>query len=217
LSYFLDSNVIIGYIFHMTDHWGRATVLAFEDPEPNHSGFAIQRECFGLCDTSGGKVRTAQKDVVRALRRVIYRLRRGQTLDQITAGLDGDDRIQEVLEEVRRVMIGSPARKADEVVLRSLPAFEREVIRRQEVVKKNCSWHRRAAYYPGISAALSQEIPDGDDVTVVLDAHDVARRVPGLAYVSGDYSHIVHNEKTILAHTQIARVLPPGWSLSGLS
>ena len=45
MPYFLDSNVIIGYIFHATDHWGRAAVLAFEDPEPNHSGFAVQREC----------------------------------------------------------------------------------------------------------------------------------------------------------------------------
>ncbi len=183
----------------------------------NHSGFAVRRECFGLGDTNMGKVRTIQKAVVRALRRVIYRLKRGQSLDQIIAGLDEGDRIREILGEVRGVVIGSPARKADEVVLRSLQAFEREVIRRQEIVKKNCSWHRRAAYYPGISAALSREIPDDDDITVVLDAHDVARRVPDLAYVSGDYSHIVRNEKTILAHTQIARVLPPGWFLSGPS
>ena len=83
MPYFLDSNVIIGYIFHTADHWGRAAVWAFEDPEPNHSGFAVQRECFGLCDTDSGKVRTVRKDVVRALRHVIYELKRGRTLDGI--------------------------------------------------------------------------------------------------------------------------------------
>jgi len=136
LSYFLDSNVIIGYIFHTTDHRGRAAVLAFEDPELNHSGFAVQCECFGLCDANGGKVRTIQKDVVRALRRAIYRLRRGQTLDQIIDGLDGDDRIRETLEEIRVVVMGNPNRKIDTVILESQRAFEREVIQRQEACKE---------------------------------------------------------------------------------
>lgn len=208
MPYFLDSNVIIGYIFHTTDNWGRAAVLAFEDPEPNHTGFAVQCECFGLGDTDRGKVRTVQKAVVRALRRVIYNLRRGQTLEEIIAGLDGDDRIREILVEIRMVATGN--RKTDEVVLTSLRAFEIEVIQRQKSVECGCTWHRRTAYYPEISAALNRDIPDGDDVTVVLDAHDVALTVPGLAYVSGDYNHIVHHTDTILAHTRIASVASPG-------
>jgi len=134
LNSYLDSNVIIGYIFHTTDHRGRAAVLAFEDPD--HSGFAVKCECFGLCDANGGKVRTIQKDVVRALRRVIYRLRRDQTLDQIIDGLDGDDRIRETLEEIRVVVMGNPNRKIDTVILESQRAFEREVIQRQEACKE---------------------------------------------------------------------------------
>lgn len=194
MPYFLDSNVIIGYIFHTTDHWGRAAVLAFEDPEPNHSGFAVQRECFGLCDTGTGKVRTIQKTVVRALRRVIYNLKRGRTLSQIATNFDGDDHFREILAEIRVVATGKPNRTTDAVVFESLQAFEVEVIRRQEAVKNNCSWHRRIAYYPEISAVLNRDISDGDDVTVVLDAHDIALTVPGLAYVSGDDNDIVcHN------------------------
>lgn len=208
MPYFLDSNVIIGYIFHTADHWGRAAVWAFEDPEPNHSGFAVQRECFGLCDTDSGKVRTVRKDVVRALRHVIYELKRGRTLDGIIG--DENDRIREILADVRAVAADNPRRKADEILLSSLRAFEGEVIRRQKSVESGCTWHRRTAYYPEISAALNRDIPDGDDVTVVLDAHDVALTVPGLAYVSGDYNHIVHHTDTILAHTRITSVASPG-------
>lgn len=217
MSYFLDSNVIIGYIFHTTDHWGRAAVLAFEDPEPNHSGFAVKCECFGLCDTNGGKVRTIQKDVVRALRRVIYRLRRGQTLDQIIAGLDGDDRIRETLEEIRVVVMGNPNRKIDTVILESQRAFEREVIQRQETAKNNCLWHRRGTYYPDISAVLKQHIPDGDDITVILDAHDIALAIPDLTFVSGDYDHIIRHIDIILAHTRITKMLPLGQFMPGSS
>jgi hypothetical protein len=77
VPYFLDSNVIIGYIFFTTDHWGKAAVQAVEDPEPNHSGFAVRCECFGLGDTNLGRVRTIRKEVTSALRRVIFRLKRG--------------------------------------------------------------------------------------------------------------------------------------------
>ena len=217
LPYFLDSNVIIGYIFHATDHWGRAAVLAFEDPGPNHSGFAVQRECFGLCDTGMGKVRTIQKAVVRALRRVIYNLKRGRPLSQIAANFDGDDHFQEILAEIRVVATGRSNRTTDAVVLESLQAFEVEVVRRQEIVRTNCAWHRRTAYYPDISAVLNRDISDGDDVTVVLDAHDIALTVPDLAYVSGDYNHIVRHADTILTHTRIVRVLPLGRFLPGSS
>ncbi len=210
MPYFLDSNVIIGYIFFTTDHWGRAAVRAVEDPEPNHSGSAVRCECFGLGDTDLGKVRTIRKNVTRALQHVIFRLKRGQAFDRIIADPDGNERIFKILADVKVVATGNPHRKVDEVVFDALRAFEVEVGQRQKIVEKRCLWHRRITYYPDISALLRQHISDDDDITVLLDAHDIALTLPGLVYVSGDYNHIVQHADWILAHTRIMDVLPLG-------
>lgn len=209
MPYFLDSNVIIGYIFYTTDHWGNAAVRAFEDDEPNHSGRSVQNECFGLGETNSGKVKTIRKNVSAVLRRAIFRLKKGNTLDQIIADSDRTDR--EILANLKAVAAVSPGRVLDKTVLEaSLRSFEFEAIQRQRVVERQCTWHRRNTLYPDIYNDLHQHIPDKDDVTVILDAHDIAQTIADLVFVSGDYTHIIHHSDIIQAQTQITRVLGLG-------
>lgn len=87
----------------------------------------------------------------------------------------------------------------------------------RRLAKNNCLWHRRGTYYPDISAVLKQHIPDGDDITVILDAHDIALAIPDLTFVSGDYNHIIRHIDIILAHTRITKMLPLGQFMPGSS
>jgi len=81
LPYFLDSNVFIGYYFHVADTW---------EPRPRTSSTTwsrtipaqgVRAECFG--DGTGGRCYTIQQNLVREFRRVVAHLKRDGSADTL--------------------------------------------------------------------------------------------------------------------------------------
>jgi hypothetical protein len=99
LPYFLDSNVLIGYYFHVADTWGAEAADVFDDPEPNHSSTGVWAECFG--DGTGGRCHTIQHVIVREFRRAVAHLKRGGSTDTLLAEAEtGGWRIVPLLQNV---------------------------------------------------------------------------------------------------------------------
>lgn len=209
MPYFLDSNVIAGYIFYNTDHWGNAAVRVFDDQEPNHSGSSVRRECFGEGGYDSGRIRTIRREVASVLRQIIFHIKKGKTLDQAVTVVESD-RIGEIIGGVRTIITVSPGRPVEGILRTCLNDFEGEVVQRVSIVEKQCIWHRCTSPYREIYNTLTSCISDRDDIEVVIDAHDAAQSVSDLVLVTGDYRHLVPNIGEILTHTAISDVKPLG-------
>jgi len=85
LPYFVDSNVIIGYVFDNADSQGQYAKIVIEDAEKKHSGQTAQSECFGI--DGNGRCRTIRKQIANEIRKIISALYKGvswvEILDQM--------------------------------------------------------------------------------------------------------------------------------------
>ena len=198
LNYFLDSNVIIGYIFYQADHWGVPAKNVIECEHKKHYGVFVHEECFGV---QWGRCDTIEKRINSEFGRAITSLKRNQSVDillydsekwkiygiiqQIVAGSSGDlTSLENRIRNVQRV-------------------FETECDDRREIIKKLVMRHTRRQPYKDIYQILQKIIPDKDDIEVVLDAHDVGNHFPGIFLITGDGRHIYRNKASILPYLKI--------------
>ncbi|WP_440950793.1 hypothetical protein [Methanosphaerula subterraneus] len=209
MPYFLDSMVIVGYIFYNSDNWGKAAVCVFDDPEPNHSGDSVKRECFGEGEYESGKVSTIKNEVASALRKINYYIKNGRTLDQAVNEIESK-RIGEIINDVHTKITISPERPIEWIIRICLNNFQTEVVQRKSIVEKQCQWHKYIIPSREIYETLSSYISDSDDIEVLIDAHYAAQSVPNLIFITGDYNHIIPYTQDILTQTHIPEIKPLG-------
>ncbi|KAF5082426.1 hypothetical protein DSECCO2_99620 [anaerobic digester metagenome] len=212
MPYFLDSNVIIGYIFYNTDNWGNAATLAFEDSEPNHSGDTVKKECFGD-NQRPGKVKTINKYISSSLRKIHFFLKKGKTLDQAIQEIK-NDRIGEIIKEISKISSIQPSRSIIDIVNECSTNFQNGVFLKEKNVNDKCNWHYCNTPYKELYANLSQFIPDYDDIEVLIDAHHASLSVSNLIFISGDYGDVIPFSSDIINITNIWQIKPLGEFLS---
>jgi len=203
LPYFLDSNVLIGYYFHVADTWGTEAADVFEDPEPNHSSTGVWAECFG--DGTGGRCYTIQQNLVREFRRAVAHLKRAGSAETLLVEAEACGwRIVPLLRNVAGL-----SREPPGAVLETLAAVKEryeELCRRRRSVledRKVLAIHARTEPYREIWNRFSAVIDDYDDCEVILDAHHVAATIDGMVLYTGDYRHIIANRDLILSETSL--------------
>ena len=81
MPYFLDSTVILGYVFDWGDHWGKAATKIVQDQQPNHTSTTVIQECFGL--ENGGRYNTVKETILKEFRRAIAFLFRNNSVTNL--------------------------------------------------------------------------------------------------------------------------------------
>ena len=204
LPYFLDSNVLIGYYFHVADAWGTEAADVFDDPEPNHSSAGVWAECFG--DGTKGRCHTIQQNLIREFRRAVAHLKRGGSVDSLLAVACGW-RIVPLLRSVAGLCRDRPASPL-ETLLSVKEQYEALCRKRRSVLedRKVLAIHARTEPYREIWSRFSAIIDDYDDCEAILDAHHVAVTISGMVFYTGDYRHIIANRDLILSETCLCDV-----------
>jgi hypothetical protein len=216
LPYFLDSNVLIGYYFHVADTWGAEAADVFDDPEPNHSSTGVWVECFG--DGTGGRCRTIQHVIVREFRRAVAHLKRDGSAESLLAEAEARGwRTVPLLLDVAGLFREQPG-AALKTLLAVKEQYEALCRRRRSVLEdqKVLALHARTEPYREIWARFSAVIDDYDDCEVLLDAHHVAAAIDGMVLYTGDYRHIIANRDLILSATSLHDVRFLGERTGGL-
>jgi hypothetical protein len=203
LPYFLDSNVLIGYYFHVADTWGTEAADVFDDPEPNHSSTGVWAECFG--DGTGGRCHTVQQNLVREFRRAVAHLKRDGSAESLLAEAGAREwKIIPLLLDVAGLCREQP-RAALKTLISVKEQYEELCRRRRSVLedRKMLALHARTEPYREIWERFSAAIDDYADCEVLLDAHHVAIAIDGMVLYTGDYRHIVANRDLILSETSL--------------
>jgi len=208
LPYFLDSNVIIGYIFYNADNWGNAATYVFEDPEPNHSGYTVQQECFGE-DQKSGRVNTIKFQISKSIRKINFFIKNGKSFEQAISEIN-EDRLGEIIKDISKISTDNPQEPFEEIMRKCNLKFQNEVDLRINNVNNKCEWHYCNLPYREIYSNLTNIIDDNDDIEVLINAHHVSQSVINLVFISGDYKHIIPNIENILKVTQISDIKPLG-------
>lgn len=205
MSYFLDSNVLIGYVFRKTDIWGDPANVVVEDDEENNSSTVVWGECFG--SSEGGKCNTIQKKISREFRRAIAKLNSGLSDEEILSfARDEKWRILSILKSV----FDGNKESSSLVLIKLLRDVQRrydiEYVDRFNKLKEIVTIHNRDNPYLEICKILEGFIEDWDDIQVILDAHYVGFLNKNIILITGDYNHIVPNKKIICTHTSLVDV-----------
>ncbi len=208
MSFFLDSNVIIGYFFACGDPLGRSSAKVFESEENLYSSSNVWNECWG--GGSGGRCRTINYEIVDEFSNAIYYLNSGtfDTDDMLMAAVGEQLRIREIIEYLYEKYSSNKKIFIDRL---------REAQRKYEndCNSRKCDLnngsiltiHHRTISYPVIEQYLDETVPDHSDVEILVDAHDLGMRIQDLAFISGDGSHILRNKSAILQIASISRII----------
>lgn len=207
MPFFLDSNVIIGYIFYNSDNWGNASINVFGNIESKHSGETVNKECFGDGGYRPGNVRSLNKYISGALRSIIFRIKNKDSIKQIL-NEEEDERILNIIKDTIDISEKFPNKPIESLFRTFLTNFEKEVIIRKNFVNNECTWHNCSLPYKEIYNALSTCISDKDDIEVLINAHHVAQTISDLTFISGDNEHVILNTEEILSQTNIFNIVP---------
>lgn len=206
VPYFLDSNVILGFVFRHSDRQGEWACEIMENTEEKHSGYVVRTECFGEKEKSGRADQILQAISNEFLRaqaeirkygvagfRLRFDVRKFPRTGQILQGQFEKGRISD-----------------DSALRESLWSFEGEYQQRKNRVLGGelVVWHdRRAEEYTALRDILRENIDNPNDVEVLLDAHDAGLRVGRVVFVTGDWKDIGRNQDVICMHlTGVAEV-----------
>lgn len=211
MDYFVDSNVVIGYYFDYTDHWGRDATRVFNSDKQIHSGKTVQAECFGLDDDSG-RCNTIKNEILRNFSDAIRILIKTKSTDElICTAFDEKWKTKGIFEDIYLVCKQDLNQFIGEI--RNIRRkFETDCNRKCEKLLdgKTIIFHSRSEAYTHLHSLLMTEIEDVDDIEVILDAHHVMSMGTKILFISGDYKDIVPNILFITHNTAIEQIMPLG-------
>ena len=196
MPYFLDSNVILGFVFRCGDRLGGRACAVVEDAEENHSGYVVRCECFGT-GKKPGRADVIMEEISDEL------LRAGAGIRKF--GAVGFRSRFEVRKFPRTGLVlqrfFNEGRISDDSVLsRGFPNFEGDYLRRRRQILDDglVMWHdRRVEVYAGEREVLRARIQNWSDVEVLLDAQDVGLGVGGVVFVTDDAKDIAGKRDVI--------------------
>lgn len=205
MSYFLDSNVLIGYVFRNADIWGDPANVVVEDEEENNSSTVVWSECFG--SSEGGRCNTIQKKISREFRRAIAKLNSGLSDEQLLMfARDENWRIWSILKSIFDEYKGYSSVLLIKLIRDVQRRYDKDYIDRFNKLKETVTIHKRDKPYLEIRNLLEEFIDDWDDIQIILDAHYVGSLSKNIILITGDYNHIVPNKELICTHTSLLDV-----------
>jgi hypothetical protein len=204
LPYFLDSNVIIGYIFDNADALGKYAKVVMGHDEEKHSGQTVKNECFGL--HANGRCQTVKRKIAGEFRKIIAALINGSSLNEIMDQMEGKNcRTLNIIKDLAETYKGDPVSLV-KILRASQLDFDGGCLARQDNVNAIIIFHDRNLPYREIYDVLEKSISDIDDIEVILDAHHAGLEISNMVLISGNYWDITAFKSLICRVTSISEV-----------
>jgi hypothetical protein len=203
MDFFLDSNVIIGYVFYSADYWGIPAKNVIRSPVKKYSGTTVDRECF---DLQKGKCVSIRREISSEFFKAVAHIEENQSTDFLL--YDAEKGKWKIIDILRTILedSGSDLDLLKEDLREYQRRFEHELKKRQKSVKELVLFSYRSKRYPGISTELRKIIRNLNDIEVVLDAHELALLHSDLALITGDHKDILKNKDAILPLVSLGEI-----------
>ena len=206
MNFFLDTNVLLGYIFE-TDKWNSKSLEVVNHKTPKYSSYYAREEC---ASNYGKKIRR----VLNELRKFGKRIRVSNSLAEVELYLHEEctltgDIILEFLKLNKEISLSELIRKFREFQMKAESrCYENYNYILKYIIFHNRSFHHRELYNKCISCGF---VPaDADDVEIIIDAHDLGLKIKSLFFITGDYTHIISRKDFILENTSIYDIIGLG-------
>ncbi len=208
MHFFLDNNVLIGYIFE-TDHWNSKSLVVMAHSSEKYSSDNVRRECSDIYNKS---LRTLRQE----FNKIKKELRRSKTfkLETVKSFLytnvfEIDDIIMNFL---KSNSYSTPA-EAISGLNRLQRGFEARCHSNYQDIDSFVIIHTRNKPYRKLYEIFKSSgfvKDDPEDVEIVIDAHDLGLSINPLFLISGDYGHIISRKEFIRENTSIEEVIGLG-------
>jgi hypothetical protein len=200
MDFFLDSNVIIGYVFYQADYWGIPSKNVIKRAEKKYSGHTVEVECF---DLQRGKCSLVRREISSEFFKAVANIEENQSIDFLL--YDAEIEKWKIINILKNILDGF---KGDIISLKEelreyQRRFEIESKTRQKSVKNLVIFSYRTQRYKDIHAALGKIIQNINDIEVILDAHELAHIHDELVLITGDHKDILKNKPNILPLVKI--------------
>jgi hypothetical protein len=203
MDFFLDSNVIIGYVFYQADYWGIPSKNVIKRAEKKYSGHTVEIECF---DLQRGKCTTVRREISSEFFKAVANIEENQSIDFLLYDAElGNWKIINILKNILEGFQGDLISLKED--LREYQRrFEIESKTRQKNVKTLVTFSYRTQRYKDIHTALGKIIQNINDIEVILDAHELAHLHSELILITGDHKDILKNKPDILPLVKISDI-----------
>jgi hypothetical protein len=206
LPYFLDNNVLIGYIFE-TDNWNSKSLEVMGCPIEKISSDTVKAECSGIYQKNIGKIK---KEILRS----IGEINKSKSIKVVDLELFTNTFYSK---DVILSCINSNLNTDKSKIINGLRTLLRDAESRCLVnfnsIDKLITFYNRDKPYKEIYNIF--EIDgltriDLVDVEIILDVHHIGLQVADLFFITGDYMHIIPRRDLIKKNTSIKDVIGLG-------
>jgi len=206
MNFFLDTNVLVGYIFE-TDNWNLKSLEVVNHPAPKYSSFDVCNECTY-------KYESKLKRVSSELRKFGKKIRLSKSFDDLKSYLQ-DECV--VTEDILLEFLSRNERLSKNEFITKFTEFQRGTEQRCHLNYKhlldNIMFHQRHVshddlYKLCVSCGFVSD--DADDVEIIIDAHDLGLTIENLLLITGDYGHIIPRRNFIIDNTSLSDVIGLG-------
>lgn len=208
MNFFLDNNVLIGYIFE-NDHWNSNSLVVMVCTSNRYSSDNVKRECFDIYNKT-----------LRTLRQEFYRLKKELRASRIfkiettkSFLYSNAFEIADIIIDFLRDYSYSTPEEAISGLNNLQRTFEARVHGNYLNIDSLVIFHSRINAYKELYEIFKLNgfvAEDPEDVEIVIDAHDLGLSINPLLLISGDYGHIVSRKEFIKENTSLKDVIGLG-------
>jgi len=206
LPFFLDNNILIGYIFE-TDHWNSKSLAVMNSIPKKFSSNTVLRECSEISEKN-------IRIISRELQKTIAELHRSKILDlkKVSSFID-DFYSRDIIlmffnsnpKRDKRELINGIRNLLRDTESRCLANFQR-IDKLVTFCARNKPYNEIYQLFEADGLAKIELF----DVEIILDAHHVGLQVHDLFLITGDYRHLVPRRDMIKNNTSIKDVIGLG-------
>jgi len=205
VSFFLDNNVLIGYIFE-TDNWNAKSLDVMCCDSKKISSDTVYRECSEIYDKKIHKIKNE-------FQKVITQLNKSNSLDMKKLYLIIDK--FNVKKIIIKFLVSSHQTNNELIkgLRRLLRDMEYRCLKNFQRFEKLVEIHTRNEGYKEIYQIFENDglvKTDPIDVEIIIDAHHVGLQERDLSFISGDYEHIVSRKDLIESNTSLKEIIGLG-------
>lgn len=206
MPFFLDNNILIGYIFE-TDHWNLKSLAVINSIPRKFSSNTVHRECSEIYEKN-------IRIISRELQKTIAEIHRSKFLDLKKISSFIDDFYSKDI--ILMIFNRNPKSDKGELIngLRNLLRdTESRCLANYQRLDKLVTFCTRNQPYIEIYQLFETDglaRIDPFDVEIILDAHHVGLQVKDLFLLTGDYKHIVPRKDLIKSNTSLKDVIGLG-------
>lgn len=205
MSFFLDNNVLIGYIFE-TDNWNGKSLDVMCCASKKISSDTVYRECSEIYMK---KIRIIKNE----FQKVITQLNKSNSLDMKKLSIIIDKlNIKEIITKFveSRHQTNKELIKGLRILLRDMEYLcqknHQNLVKLVEIHTRNEAYKELYQIFENDGLAKIEPV----DVEIILDAHHVGLQERDLSFISGDYKHIVSRKDLIENNTSLKEVIGLG-------